>query len=200
MDKSQTGLAGAFSTLGQLTRKGLVAPLTLGNTKGVDILVTNKDLNRLYKVEVKASTSKPNKDRLFGDGYFYSWAMSKKHEQLIDKHLKYCFLALQAEDQLPLFFLVESQVVAEYLKWQHQFWLAGDSTRNDSSMRVFRIPVEDPENYQNNWRLFRVLNHAANKLLQLTAIQLRFIAATELWRYICNPTTVQAEQNYETEI
>lgn len=153
MDKSQTGLAGEFFTLAQLTRKGLVATLTLGNTKGVDILVTNQDLNRLYKVEVKTSTSKPNKARIFGDGYFYSWTMSKKHEQMIDTNLVYCFVNLQADDELPLFFLVESRLVAEYVKWQHQFWLAGDSARNDSSMRVFRIPVEDPENYQNNWRL-----------------------------------------------
>ena len=40
MDNSQTGLAGEFYTLAQLTQRGYIATLTLGNTKGVDILVT----------------------------------------------------------------------------------------------------------------------------------------------------------------
>jgi hypothetical protein len=153
MDKSQTGLAGEFFTLAQLTRKGLVATLTLGNTKGVDILVTNQEINKLYKVEVKTSVTKPGRATLFGDGYFHSWPMSKKHESIIDENLIYCFIKLRREEELPLFFIVESRAVAKYVKWQHQFWLSGDPARNDSNMRQFRIPVEDPDNYRDNWGL-----------------------------------------------
>jgi len=52
-----------------------------------------------------------------------------------------------------LFFLVKSEAVAKYVKWQHEYWLSTDPKRKDSDMRQFRIPVEDPEGYQDNWRL-----------------------------------------------
>ncbi len=153
MDNTQTGLAGEFYALAQLTQRGLIATLTLGNTKGVDILVTNQELNKLFKVEVKTSSNKPRKAKLYGDGYFYSWTMSKKHEDIKDPNLVYCFIYLQDVDTLPLFFLVESRLVEDYVRWQHQYWLSKDSSRNDSNMRVFRVPVEDPEGYRDNWQL-----------------------------------------------
>ena len=50
MDITQKGLAGEFYALAQLTARGYNASLTLGNTKGVDILVMNKN-NVGYKVD-----------------------------------------------------------------------------------------------------------------------------------------------------
>jgi hypothetical protein len=55
MDNTQIGLAGEFYVLAQLVQRGLVASLTLANTKGVDILVSNARLNQLFKIEVKTS-------------------------------------------------------------------------------------------------------------------------------------------------
>jgi hypothetical protein len=49
MDNTQIGLAGEFYVLAQLVQHNLVATLTLANTKGVDILVANPELNRLFK-------------------------------------------------------------------------------------------------------------------------------------------------------
>ena len=57
MDNTQIGLTGEFYVLAQLMQHGLVATLTLGNTKGVDILVSDSELNRLYKVEVNAHST-----------------------------------------------------------------------------------------------------------------------------------------------
>ena len=158
MDSSQTGLAGEFYALAQLTHRDLVATLTLGNTKGVDILVTNQELNKLYKVEVKTSSTKAGRAKQFGDGKFYSWTMGKKHETIVDENLVYCFIKLLDVGQLPLFFLVDSHSVAKYVKWQHEYWLSTDSKRKDSDMRQFRIPVEDPEGYQNNWKLLGTMH------------------------------------------
>ncbi len=153
MDKTQTGLAGEYYALAQLTQRGLVATLTLGNTKGVDILVINQYLNKFYKVEVKTSSTKPGKAKIFGDGLFLSWTMSKKHEEVVDNNLVYCFIKLRNVSELPLFFIVPSKDVAEYVRWQHQYWLATNKSLKDSSMRQFRIPVEDPEKYEGNWAL-----------------------------------------------
>lgn len=155
MDKSQIGLAGEFYTLGQLTHRGYAATLTLGNTKGVDILVTNQEVNKLYKVEVKTTRQKVRRARLFGEGLFYTWAMSAKHERIRDKNLVYCFVALGEVTEKAEFFLVSSQEVANYVRWQHQHWLntRGASVK-DNPMRNFRVAAEDPEKYRDNWSIF----------------------------------------------
>jgi hypothetical protein len=41
VDKALVGLAGEYHVLAQLAERGYVGALTLGHTKGVDILVTN---------------------------------------------------------------------------------------------------------------------------------------------------------------
>lgn len=153
MDKIQTGLAGEYYALAQMTQRGLVATLTLGNTKGVDILVTNQGLNKLYKIEVKTSSTKPGKAKLFGEGMFLSWTMSKKHEELVDPNLVYCFIKLRDVKALPQFFLVPSKDVAEYVRWQHEYWRSTNESLTDTNMRQFRIPVEDPKGYEGNWAL-----------------------------------------------
>ena len=48
MNISQKGLAGEYYVLAQLTARGINASLTLGNTKGVDILVYNEEKKRGY--------------------------------------------------------------------------------------------------------------------------------------------------------
>ncbi len=156
MDKSQIGLSGEFHTLAQLTQRGYVATLTLGNTKGVDILVTNQEINRLFKVEVKTTNLKTRKAKLYGDGLFHMWPMSIKHERIRDKNLVYCFIVLLDPGEIPLFFLVPSVEIADYVSWQHQHWLDTRSTPvKETSMRLFRIEVEDPQGYRDNWKIFK---------------------------------------------
>tara|TARA_B100001559_G_C16458440_1_gene602780 strand:+ start:1058 stop:1540 length:483 start_codon:yes stop_codon:yes gene_type:complete len=157
MDISQKGLAGEFYALAQLTARGFNASLTLGNTKGVDILVINKK-NKGYKVEVKTTTIKPTKSKIFKEwhpnGFFY-WIMSKKHETLLDDNLVYCFVHIDDINKLPRFFLVPSDLVAKYVKDQHVFYqnYPRDKDVGDGSMRHFRIDVDDPNGYENNWSL-----------------------------------------------
>ena len=76
MDITQKGLTGEFYVLAQLTSRGFNASLTLGNTKGVDILVINDKNNIGYKIEVKTSAKKrgPKAKRPL------SWILSKKNE------------------------------------------------------------------------------------------------------------------------
>ena len=49
-------LAGEFATLSQLALRGYDANLTLGNTKNVDILVSDPESGRMNKLEVKTSS------------------------------------------------------------------------------------------------------------------------------------------------
>ena len=156
LDKTQIGLAGEYYVLAQLTARGFIATLTLGNTKGVDILVTNQEINKLFKVEVKTTIGKPRIERLFSEKKQYIWAMSKKHESIIDEKLIYCFVHMVDSNTLPKFFLIPSKEVADCVKWQHQYWL--DTRKHnvkETSMRNFRIEIDDPNGYENNWDVFK---------------------------------------------
>jgi hypothetical protein len=152
MDNTQVGLAGEFYVLAQLVQHDLVATLTLANTKGVDILVANPELNRLFKIEVKTTVNSPRNGSIFANEPCYCWPMSAKHERVIDANLFYCFVVLRGCTQLPRFFIVPSRYVATYVREQHAYWLR---TRQkpvaDTAMRMFRIPASDPLGFENNW-------------------------------------------------
>ena len=156
LDKTQIGLAGEYYVLAQLSARGFIASLTLGHAKGVDILVTNQEINKLFKVEVKTTFAPPRIVNLFSKKKQYIWPMSVKHETIIDKKLIYCFVHMVDADTIPKFFLVPSKVVADYVKWEHQFWL--DSRKHkvkSTTMRNFRIEIDDPKGYENNWIIFQ---------------------------------------------
>src|SRR3982751_884899 len=106
LDKTQIGLAGEYYVLAQLTARGYIATLTLGNTKGVDILVTNQEINKLFKVEVKSTTNSHKIEKLFSDKPAFHWTMSKKHEDIKDSNLIYCFVLIESADTMPKFYLV----------------------------------------------------------------------------------------------
>ncbi len=156
MGKNEIGLSVEFFVLAQLARQGYVATLTLGNTKGVDILVSNEQYKTVYRVEAKTTVAKPRHARLFGDMLFYTWPMDKKHETIIDPNLFYCFVQLGALNELPKFFIVPSREVAGGIKKQHWQWLASKGrTKDVTTMRCFRIPIDDPNHYQDNWGVFQ---------------------------------------------
>ncbi len=158
LDKSQIGLAGEYYVLAQLTARGFIATLTLGNTKGIDILVTNQEINKLFKVEVKTTILPPSREKLFHNNKeTYHWAMSKKHEKINDEKLIYCFVYIEEDkDILPKFFIVPSKEVARYVKWQHNKWLKSRTNEvQETDMRRFRIEIDDPKNYKYGWDLFK---------------------------------------------
>ncbi len=140
-------LAGEFATLSQLALQGYDANLTLGNTKNVDILVSDPSSSRMFKLEVKttgyrtARGTAGKRSRLFG--HTFAWVMSKKHESVVDPSLFYCFVNLAEKDGASFrFFIVPSRVVAKYVKDQHQLWLEEDSTHKDTNMRTFRLALD----------------------------------------------------------
>jgi hypothetical protein len=153
-DKSLTGLAGEYHVLAQLAERGYVGALTLGHTKGVDILVSNPRSGRVRTVEVKTTRRGLRNHPLFGSSRFYAWPMSHRHEATQPPDLVYCFVVLGQPGEPPKFFIVPAHEVAEYVRWQHQVWLMAKTGRNDNAMRTFRIEQNDPKGYRDNWTLF----------------------------------------------
>jgi hypothetical protein len=155
-------LAGEYYILAQLAQRGLVGALTLGHTKGIDILVSDSKYKTLFRIEVRTSIKKAHCESLFGQSAFYTWAMSRKHETIKKDRLYYCFGNLGKSDELPKFFIVPSKTVASYVRNQRYRWLNSRKSKvQDTTMRRFRIAVDDPDGYLMNWKVFRKMSKKA---------------------------------------
>ena len=152
-DKALIGLAGEYHALAQLAERGCVGALTLGHTKGVDILVTNPKSGVVRKVEVKTTRRGLANHRLFGPSRFFSWTLGVRNESASSPDLVYCFVVLGRPGELPKFFLVPAPEVAKYLKWEHKHWLEARHGK-DNDIRTFRIEEHDPKGYRDKWTLF----------------------------------------------
>lgn len=146
ISKNSVSLAGEFAVLSQLVLRGYDANMTLGHTKGVDILVSDPQSDKMFRIEVKTSfASKPSRSKLFG--YTLNWIMGEKHETISEPNLYYCFVNIEKQTNIFRFFIVPSSIVAEYIKVQHQYWLnrkPGLSQKAiDTPLRLFRIGLED---------------------------------------------------------
>jgi hypothetical protein len=158
-DPTTTGIAGEFYALAQLSQRGYVASFTLANTKGIDILVLDRELDHFVKLEVKTTALEPARDYglLTSTEPVYRWPLSEKHETITDRRLFYCFVALRGEPErpeMPLFYIVPSSVVARRVREEHAHWLSNRRTKpttKPSTVRPFRIHPSDPDGFQDNW-------------------------------------------------
>ena len=91
---TQISLAGEFAVLSQLALRGYDANMTLGNTKGVDILVSDPRTKKMYQLEVKTNVRNERKklanSRVHGK-YLSGWMMNKKQWKEKSPSLYYCF-------------------------------------------------------------------------------------------------------------
>ena len=168
VSSNSIALAGEFAVLSQLALRGFDANLTLGNTKGVDILASDPVSGAFFRIEVKTSGYRNKKGSAVRRSPFwgesFTWVVGKRNELLTDPLLVYCFVNLGGPDDGAFrFFVVPSATVADYVAAQHQLWLSGDSARKDTTMRVFRLgtnpnfeyPLPTPlaSDHENNWEL-----------------------------------------------
>ena len=169
INSNSISLAGEFAVLSQLALRGYDANMTLGNTKGVDILVSDPMSGKMYQLEVKttcerSTRSKISTSKIHGKT-LSGWIMMKKHETMTSPTLFYCFVNISKDTDNFKFYIVPSKVVAKYVKEQHKLWLdakkvEGKKVKN-TDMRLFRIglnseeyaiPTPSAEKYENNWR------------------------------------------------
>ena len=164
IDKNRVSLAGEFAVLSKLSFLGFEASLTLGNTKGVDILVLNPKTEKMFRVEVKTSFKKGNyikKSKEFGE--HIQWILGSNVENNYSKDLFYCFVILD-EKHNQRFFIIPSEIVSEYCSKEQKHWLSGGNNRKANNMRAFRLgtdkkvkyPIKTAmaEDFENKWHLF----------------------------------------------
>lgn len=147
-DKNAVCLAGEFAVLSQLALRNIDANMTLGHTKGVDILVSDPRTRRMYRLEVKTKLRRSGKQdhdsSIFGR-FLGGWLMNKKHETMRDPSLFYCFVIMWKPEpkSQSRFFIIPSKVVATYLRKERRVWLAAYKKQKKqvkpNEMRTLRI-------------------------------------------------------------
>ena len=151
--KYYVAMAGEFYVLAQLFARGFMASLTYGNAKSVDIMVSTKS-GKMFKLEVKTAGT----DKTYGSdrsqfGENYEWQMSKKHESKTDEDLYYCFVMLRGLKELPRFFIVRSETVARYVRWEYKYWhsIERNWEVQETPRRTFRIGTQPNTTAQHSY-------------------------------------------------
>src|SRR3989344_1895394 len=151
MDKGQkeklssvlSGVAGEYSVAAELSKRGLLASITLRNTKGVDILCSNAEATKAVGIQVKTNR-----------GSARDWILHQKAEDYFANNLFYVFVNLNHNKQPPDFFIVPRKVVAKHAKTGHTNWLGttrkDGKPHKDNNMRKFK---DLEEKYRSRWDL-----------------------------------------------
>ena len=121
------GAAGEHYVLYRLLRLNLRAGLPPAGTPEVDLLIVDERASVITSLQVKTRTKGP-------DG---GWHMRDKHERIIGPRLLYVFLDFEPGE--PVTYVIPSSVVANYVKTEHEVWLATPGLRgqphNDNAGR-----------------------------------------------------------------
>jgi hypothetical protein len=138
-----SGVSGEYFVAGELSRLGYVASITLRNTRGIDILVSDSSATRQIGIQVKTNQgSKPE------------WVLNEKAEDFYADNLFYVFVNLKSQEERPDFYIVPSKIVAAFVKSSHRHWLATPGKKgqahNENPMRRFR---DEERQYLNRWDL-----------------------------------------------
>lgn len=138
-----TGIAGEYFVAAELSRRGYIASISLRNTRGIDILVTNANASRSVTIQCKAQ-QRVNK----------VWILHKNSETFFAENHFYVFIALGGVLERPRFHVVPSRTVADQIRTYHSTWLQTPSRSGgkhaDTAMRVF---ADRKDEYLEKWQL-----------------------------------------------
>ncbi|MDD5312830.1 MAG: aspartate ammonia-lyase [Dehalococcoidia bacterium] len=142
-EKILTGVSGEYFVAAELSKRGYVASITLRNTRGIDILVSNSEASLTVGIQVKTNT-----------GNRKSWILNKKAENYSEKNLFYVFVNLKSTNERPDYYIVPSEDVANRIKIVHNRWLSTPGKRGqqhrDNPMRIFS---DKDDKYFEKWEL-----------------------------------------------
>jgi hypothetical protein len=140
LPKGLTGVAGEYFVAAELSRRGYIASITLRNTRGVDILVSNPEATRQAAIQVKTSQGDKAK-----------WILNEKAETFFSERFFYVFVNLKDPEERPDFYVVPSGKVAEYARESHKKWLEQEGKNHmDNPVRIF---ADEKREYLERWDL-----------------------------------------------
>jgi len=142
-DKALVGAAGEYLVLSRLLSRGILASQAPRGTRKADILVNFLDTESSCLIQVKTRST---------EGGDYGWHMSKKHEDITDSDLFYCFVDLSIDH--PKVFVIPANIVASFVKDSHQNWLdtPGQKGQKHKPTDMRRVtPKSNLDHFPNGW-------------------------------------------------
>ncbi len=131
LESVMVGVTGEYYVAGELSHRGYISSITLRNTRGIDIIVSNKKGTKSATIQVK-STQNNKKD---------SWILTQKSEDFFSDNHFYVFVNLDEPGIRPKFFIVPSKEVSEFISSSHKNWLnkvgRNGQKHMDNPMRLF---------------------------------------------------------------
>ena len=137
-----TGSAGEYFVAAELSRRGVVAALTMSGTDAFDILAVNK-AGDSYSIQVK-TTQYEKKLR---------WLLSSKDEK--PKADFYVFVNLNGTEKQPDYYIMRATEVAAAIKEEHETWLAKpkrDGTAH-KPINMRQIIIDQQDKSKDRWYL-----------------------------------------------
>ena len=137
-----TGSAGEYFVAAELSRRGVVAALTMSGTDAFDILAVNK-AGDSYSIQVK-TTQYEKKLR---------WLLSSKDEK--PKADFYVFVNLNGTEKQPDYYIMPATEVAAAIKEEHETWLAKpkrDGTAH-KPINMRQIILDQQDKSKDSWYL-----------------------------------------------
>ena len=146
LETTLVGVAGEYLVAGELTLRGLLASITMRNSRGIDIIVSSPEGKSSASIQVKTNSSGST-----------TWILNKKAEKYKSDNHYYVFVALSELETRPSFHIVPSIVVAKYIRSTHKKWLSlpkrDGKPRQDSAIRQFKDPNFE---YLEKWDLIKL--------------------------------------------
>ncbi len=150
-----TGAAGEFLVAAELSRRGIIATLTIKNTPFIDIIATNPLKGKVSNIQVKTRS----------EGNTQGWVLGRKVQNISKiKNHAYVFVKLSKFDIVPDYYIIPNNIFAKYQLKIHSAWMKEldrkGNKRKDNDIRNFKPESRDKkfaEKYHNNWKILRIL-------------------------------------------
>ena len=133
-DGTLTGMAGEFLVAGKLLKRGLLASVTLGNAKAIDLFVNNPKTDKTFSVQVKALRTK-------------NWFPI--HKEKVNPNHIYVFVILNHNEQDEEYFIILGKTILDDI---NRFF--GSSYTREKPSTFPGIWHSSLKEFKNNWSLF----------------------------------------------
>lgn len=149
LDAVLCGVAGEYFVAAELSRRGYLASITLRNSRGVDILATNREATKSVAIQVKTNQRG-----------VAEWILNQKVEATpgndeLPENLFFVFVNLPPDGAPPTYHVISRREIARLTKEAHESWLAtpGRGGRRRSTNNPIRKFKDTGGRYLGRWDL-----------------------------------------------
>ena len=152
--KSTKGAAGTHFVVAELSLRGHVALPTTRNLQKVDIVAFNQKMTGTAFIQVKSTDAPGRGWPIYTIRASDDWEAQVREKIALSRQFFYVFVALpHAEQERPVFYIVPSGDVAEYIIASAKAWVAGKPGRSvDRQLCTWRCASEESiQKYKERW-------------------------------------------------